>query len=243
MNKNQFIENFRNAFGNYELPIVFWYSEQPMVELNKTKGCFIKDLKLAREGGTISLNLDTISCPGGKTYTGFMTLPPQIPNFVSLKERYKETPEMVADFVKDMNIPSKEGLFINFTSIKNIENFDNIEGLLFFATPDVLTGLISWTFFDTNAPDAVSVPFGSGCSSLISQTIVENKQNGYRVFLGLFDPSVRTRVEANILSLAIPMSRFKKMYYTFEKSCLADSPAWKKVRERIMGNEFSQEKR
>lgn len=64
MNKNQFIENFRNAFGNYELPIVFWYSEQPMVELNKTKGCFIKDLKLAREGGTISLNLDTISCPG-----------------------------------------------------------------------------------------------------------------------------------------------------------------------------------
>jgi hypothetical protein len=238
MNKDQFIENFRNAFGNYELPIVFWYSEQPMVEVTKTKGCFIKDLKPARDGGTISLNHETISCGGGKTYTGFTTLPSYIPNFVSLKERYKETPEMVIDFVEDMNILNKEGLFINFTSIINIETFDNIEGLLFFATPDVLTGLVSWALFDTNAADAISVPFGSGCSSLISQTVVENKQNGDRVFLGLFDPSVRPHVEANILSLAIPLSRFKKMYYTFEKSCLADSPAWKKVRERINGTEF-----
>jgi hypothetical protein len=238
MNKNQFIENFRNAFGNYELPIVFGYSEHPMVVLNKTRGCFIKDLKPAREGGTISLNLDTISCSGGKTYTGFMALPPYIPNFVSLKERYKETPEMVADFIKDMNMLDKEGLFINFTSIKNIENFDNIEGVLFFATPDVLAGLVSWALFDTNVPEAVSVPFGSGCSSLISQTVIENKQNGHRVFLGLFDPSVRPHVETNILSLAIPLSRFKKMYYTFEKSCLADSHAWTKVRERITENEF-----
>ncbi len=237
MNTNQFITHFRNAFGNYELPIAFWYSEHPMVALNKTRGCFIKDLKPAREGGTISLDHDTISCGGGKTYTGFITPPPHLPNFVSQKERYKETPEMVTEFIKDLNMPSKEGLFINFTSIKNIENFDKIEGVLFFATPDVLTGLVSWTLFDTNAPDAVSVPFGSGCSTLISHTVVENKQNGHRVFLGLFDPSVRPSVETNILGLAIPLSRFKEMYYTFEKSCLADSHAWKKVRERITEND------
>lgn len=237
MNKDRFIENFRNAFGYHELPIVFWYSQQPIAEATKTRGCFIKNLKVAREGGTISLNNDTISCGGGKTYTGFIPAPPNIPNFVSLKERYKENPQLVTDFIEELNMPSKEGQFINFTSIKNIDNFDNIEGVLFFATPDVLSGLVSWSLFDTNVPDAVSVPFGSGCSSLISQTVVENKRNGHRVFLGLFDPSVRPSVEANYLSIAIPLSRFKEMYYTFEKSFLADSRAWKKVKERIIENE------
>lgn len=237
MDKNQFIENFRKAFGNYELPIVFWYSEQPIVEIKKTRACFIEDLKVARKGASISFNLETISCGGGKTYTGFMDPPPHIPNFVSIKERYKESPEMVREFVENLNLPSKKGLFINFSSIKNIENFDQAEGLLFFASPDVLTGLVSWAFFDTNAADAVSVPFGSGCASLVSQTLVENRNNGQRVFLGLFDPSVRPSVEANILSLAIPLSRFKKMFHTFGKSCLLDSSAWKKVKERIIENE------
>lgn len=237
MDKNKFIKNFRNAFGSYELPIVFWYSEQPKVDIDKTRGCFIKDLKVAREGGTISLNLETISCGGGKTYTGFIDPPPHIPHFVSAKEHYKESPELVAEFIENLKMPSKKDLFINFSSLKNMECFDKIEGLLFFASPDVLTGLVSWALFDTNAADAVSVPFGSGCSSLVSQTLVENRKNGQRVFLGLFDPSVRPSVEAHILSLAIPLSRFKKMYHTFEKSCLVDSHAWKKVRDRIIEDE------
>lgn len=108
MNKDRFIENFRNAFGNQELPIVFWYSQQPIAEATKTRGCFIKDLKVAREGGTICLNNDTISCGGGKTYTGFIPAPPNIPNFVSLKERYKETPQLVTDFIENLNMPSKK---------------------------------------------------------------------------------------------------------------------------------------
>lgn len=233
MNVHQFIENYRSAFGDYELPIVFWYSESPAVPVEKITGCFIKSLKVAREGQIISLNLEAITCNGGKTYTGFCEPSPNIPKFVSEKELYKKTPELVTDFINDLNMPSKAGLYINFASIERINDFQNIEGLIFFATPDVLTGLISWTLFDTNQADAVSVPFGSGCSSTISQVVVENMNNGNRVFLGLFDPSVRSQVEPNILSLAIPMSRFKTMYHTFNQSSLNGSGAWKKVRERI----------
>lgn len=236
MDKNVFISNFRKAFGDYELPVAFWYSEKPLVDSEKTRGCFIKDLKPARLGGSVSLNAEMISCGGGKTYTGFITPPHHIPAFVSNKERYKESPEMVADFILNLDMPDKSGLYINFSSIRNIGNFDNIEGLLFFATPDVLSGLVSWALYDTNAPDAVSVPFGSGCSSLVAQVVVENRRAGGRVFLGLFDPSVRPHVEPDILSLAIPMSRFRTMYYTFERSCLTESHAWEKVRTRIEEN-------
>ena len=237
MDKEYFIENYRIAFGNYELPLGFWYSDQPIRNSDKTKGCFIKDLKPAREGNLISFSLDTISCAGGKVYTGFMDLPAYIPEFVSTKERYKETPEMVTKFVKDLKIPDKSGKYLNFVSIDKVENFDSLEGLIFFATPDVLSGLVSWTLFDTNSPDAVSVPFGSGCSSIISQTIVENQNNGQRTFLGMFDPSVRPHLESNILSMAIPMSRFKTMYHTLSLSCLKGTHGWSKVKDRIESGE------
>lgn len=233
MDKNQFIQNFRNAFGDYELPVAVWYSDSPAAEVIKTRGCFIKDLKPARDGQIVSLSVDAISCPGGKVYTGFSKVPPFLPGFVSEKERYKDTPEMVSDFIVDLNMPSKEGKYINFTSLDNIETFDNLEGIVFFATPDVMTGLVSWTLMDTNKPDAVTVPFASGCSAIVAQIVTENRDKGHRTFLGLFDPSVRPQVESNILSLSIPMSRFKEMYYTFEKSCLKGTHAWNKVKERI----------
>jgi Uncharacterised ArCR, COG2043. len=233
MDTKLFIENFKTAFGEYELPIAFWYSEDPVVECSQTKACYIGYLKPAREGGIVSLSVDTIACPGGKVYAGFTEAPPFIPNWVSAKERYKDTPEAVTEFLEDLNIPNKEGNYLNFASIDQIDSFDHIEGLTFFATPDVLSGLISWVLFDTNEPDAISVPFGSGCSSLITQAIVENKNKGHRSFLGLFDPSIRTDVESNILTLSIPMSKFKKIYHTIDASCLQGTHHWKKLKKRI----------
>ncbi|WP_439185113.1 DUF169 domain-containing protein [Carboxylicivirga taeanensis] len=233
MDKNKFIQDYKRAFGNYELPLVFWYSEQAASPLEKVNGCFFKCLTPVRNGGIVSLNVDTIGCAGGKVYTGFTEAPPFIPPFVSQKEHYKATPEQVSEFICHLNMPGKEGLYLNLASLSQVDSFEGLEGLIFFATPDVLSGLVSWAFYDTNAPDAVSVPFGSGCSATVAQCVVENQNNGQRVFLGLFDPSVRPYVEHNILSMAIPMSRFKTMYTTISQSCLQGAHAWSKVKARI----------
>ncbi len=238
MNKSSFISTYKEAFGDYELPIGIWYSEEPAGELNKTKGCFIKDLKPARQGQVISFNPESVACPGGKLYCGFTKMPPFVPKFVSEKERYKASQELVTNFVEELCIPNKADAYLNFASISTLDNFDNLEGLIFFATPDVLSGLVSWAQFDTNDAASVSIPFGSGCSSIIAQTIVENQNNGQRTFLGMFDPSVRPQVESNILSFAIPMSRFVTMYNTMNQSCLSGAHAWLKVKERINTNEI-----
>lgn len=239
MDKNEFIKNFKKAFGNYELPVAIWYSEKPVAQEEKTRGCFINHLKPARQGNIVSFSVASIGCQGGKLYCGFAEMAPFIPTYVSEKERYKKTPEMVTDFIADLNLPDKSKQFLNFASIDKIENFDDIDALIFFATPDVLTGLISWAFYDSNEPDAVTVPFGSGCSSMVTQPVVENQKNGHRVFLGLFDPSVRPYLEADILSFAVPMSRFRKMYHTFNESCLNGAHAWNKVQERILHKNVS----
>lgn len=233
MNTTTFIENFRKAFGDTELPLAFWYSSEEHYQTEKTRGCYIKYLKTAREGTPMSFDGETIACMGGKFYTGFTEMSPFIPNFVSNKERYKETPEQVLDFIGSIGFSKTEEKYIHFVRIDQLDSFDHIEGLIFFATPDILTGLASWVFYDNNQPDAISVPFGSGCSSMISQVTAENKRGGKRCFIGLLDPSVRPCVEANILSFAIPLSRFRVMYETMIHSCLHDTHAWGKVKERI----------
>ena len=104
---------------------------------------------------------------------------------------------------------------------------------MFFATPDVLSGLVSWASYDNNADDAVRAPFGSGCSAVVTQAVVENRRGGRSVFLGLFDPSVRPWVGESVLSLVVPMSRMREMCGTMRASCLFGTYAWNKVRDRI----------
>lgn len=233
MEIKRFIENYREAFGECaELPIVFWYSDILENETEKVNGCFFKSMSKVRKGNTISLNAETIGCGGGKFYTGFTDMPEHVPTFVSLKERYKQTPEMVKGFIEQLGVPRAAKKYLHFARIDKVETFDKVEGILFLANPDILSGLTTWAFFDNNNEDTVISTFGSGCSSVVAQTILENRKGGYRTFIGFFDPSVRPYFEANILSYTIPMSRFKVMYETMRSSCLFDTHAWGKIKER-----------
>lgn len=236
MNIPKFIRNYREAFGEKApLPVLFYYSEQPVAETAKINGCFFKAMDAVRDGQPVSLNAEVIGCGGGKLYTGFGAMNEYIPNFVSLKERYKQTPQQVSDYVASLDLQPRTGEYLNFLRIDQAESFDSMEGLLFFATPDMLSGLTMWAYFDNDAEDAVSAIFGSGCSSVVSLAVRENRLGGQRTFLGLFDPSVRPHVGANELSFVIPATRFATMQETMRRCCLFDTHAWAKVRERING--------
>ncbi|MBO5171556.1 MAG: DUF169 domain-containing protein [Prevotella sp.] len=234
MDIKEFIQNYREAFGsNVPLPLLFGYSDQPIADTEKIGGCFFKRLQQARDGQPVSLSADVIGCGGGKLYTGFSDMPERVPGFVSLKEKYKKTPEMVVDYVNGLGMKRAEKPYLNFIRIDKAESFEGTEGVLFYATPDMLSGLCGWAFFDNNETDAVVSQFGSGCSSVVSMTVVENDRQGYRCFIGLFDPSVRPYVGTNELSFTIPMSRFKRMTETMKECFLFDSHAWKKVKARL----------
>lgn len=234
MKLKEFIESYREAFGgNAQLPLLFGYSDTPVAQTAKIGGCFFKGLQTAREGTPISLSVDVIGCGGGKLYTGFTDMPEHVPNFVSLSEKYKRTPEMVAEYVKNLEMPRATKSYLNFVRIDKAESLEGFEGVMFYATPDMLAGLCGWAYYDTNEPDAVVARFGSGCSTVISMTVVENARNGYRCFLGLFDPSVRPWVGPNELSFTIPLSRFMVMLDTMRECFLFGSHAWEKVKARL----------
>lgn len=123
MDIQTFIQNFREAFGkNAELPLVFWYSDEQKGETEKINGCFFKGMRTVRDGGIISLNAENIGCGGGKFYTGFTKMPERVPTFVSLKEKYKQTPEMVIDFIQQIGVPRTENKYLHFARIDKVES-------------------------------------------------------------------------------------------------------------------------
>ena len=59
-----------------------------------------------------------------------------------------------------------------------------------------------------------------GCAAIVTFAINENRKNGKRCFLGMFDPSARPLVPENELTFTIPMRRFKEMLGTMNDSAL-----------------------
>lgn len=230
----EFIENFLEAFGSTaQLPLVFGYSDTAIAETNKIGGCFFKGLQEAREGNSVSLSAEVIGCGGGKLYTGFADMPEYVPNFVSLKEKYKLTPEMVADYIDGLELKKTSKRYLNFQRIDKMESLEWVEGVLFYANPDMLSGLCGWAFYDNNHNDAVVARFGSGCSTVVSMTVAENARQGHQCFIGMLDPSVRPWVGENELSFTIPMSRFTEMMKTMRQCFLFDAPAWQRLKARM----------
>ena len=230
-----FIDNYQEAFGDQsQLPIAFWYSAQAQAQTEKVGGCIFKHLDRIAKGEMVSVDTNNIGCGGGKFYCGFSDMPEYVPQFVSVKERYKQSPELVVNMLAELQVPRAKDNYLNFARVDCLASFQGVEGVLFLATPDILCGLVTWATFDRNEQDTVSSLFGSGCSNVITQAVIENTVGGYRSFIGFFDPSVRPYVASDILSFAIPMSRFRVMCDTMRQSCLFDTHAWGKIRERII---------
>lgn len=235
MEPQQFIQYYRQGFGEAaELPLVFWYSHEPAVPPLPLERCYIGSLKIARQGRILSMNENSIKCGGGKLYAGFTEPRPTLANFVSEKEHYKKEEQLVQEFIADFEGSPKINQWLNFARVDQIDTFEGKEGVIFFATPDILSGLVSWCLYDTNAPDAVSVPFASGCSSITAHVVRENQTGGRRTFLGMFDPSARPRIEENLLTYAIPINRFQEMCQTLPDTCMVyGTHDWLQLKDRI----------
>ena len=185
MEVSVFIENIQKAFGEkVQLPFAFWYSDKQINDdLKKINGCFFKEFEKLIGCEPISLSADRIGCMGGKFYTGFSTMNEKMPMFVSSKEKYKKSSELVLDFVEKANVQITTRQYLNISPITELENFNNVVGIFFLATPDMLLGLASWTFYDNNSDDAITAKFGSGCSSIFSEATLENSKNVKRTFI------------------------------------------------------------
>lgn len=242
--KNTFLDKWARYFGDSELPITFFYTDDPgevsRANLPKSQSCIICELNLVRKGRPLAWNTQSIGCGGARRYLGFTDkLRPDFEYFLSYGipgemegERYIQTPEMVKELVANMRCIPARDRFIVFKRFDQLTPFDNPEVVIFFAKPDVLAGLFTLANFDQPDGNGVISPFGSGCGAIVHQPLIQAGMEHPKAVLGMFDSSARPCVAKDILSFAVPIKRFEAMTGNMDESFLI-TETWQAIRRRI----------
>ena len=246
--REAFLGFWARYFNDAELPIAFYYSdEEADVELyspTKADGCLISNLAEVRRGRALRFGVDSISCAGGRRYTGLSdTLHEHFEYFLSCGipgvlegERYKKSPELVRELLERWPRFRAPKRYLVFKRWDQLEESDEPEVVVLFATSDVLSGLYTLANFDEVDENGVIAPFGSGCMSIVMYPYLEGSRERPRCVIGMFDPLARPHVEDNVLTFAVPMSKFSRMVENMHESFLITS-TWDRIRERIGGSQ------
>ncbi|MCX6255586.1 MAG: DUF169 domain-containing protein [Bacteroidia bacterium] len=151
--RDHFIQQWKKYFNNADLPVTFFYTDNPVkVEVVPSSGkwrCLICELKKIREGESLAFNSNAVKCGGAKRYLGFTDkMRPDFEYFLSCGiknkmegERYIRTPELVKELMKNQKKPDIPGKYIVFKRWDNLDEYDDPDVVIFFATPDILSGL------------------------------------------------------------------------------------------------------
>ena len=242
--KRTFQDLWRKYFAGAELPIVFYYSDGGDGALPVAPGsmnrCLVANLARIRKGEALRFGADSIGCPGGQRYTGFKdALRPGFEYFLSCGipgemegERYKKSPEIVREVMaRSPKFQAPAGSIV-FKRWDLVEEGEDPDAVVFFATPDVLAGLFTLAGFDESQSSGVFAPFSAGCGSVVLYPYLERASKEPRCVIGMFDPSARPYVEPDRVSFAAPWEKFVRMAGNMEESFLI-TPTWERIRARI----------
>jgi len=242
--KGKFIKLWGKYFGQADLPITFYYTNDegcaPKANAPVGHRCIFGPLSKVRKGESLCFDSEAAGCGGAKRYFGFSDeIGPDFTFFLSYGipgkvegERYKRTPELVEKFLKHSTLFEAPGKYIVFKRWDAINEFDEPEGVICFARPDVLAGLFTLANFDCEEPNGVFAPFAAGCGTIVQYPYLEKCADRQRGVLGLFDISCRPLNDKNELTISFPITRFLQLVEYMEESFLI-TPSWEKVRKRI----------
>jgi len=242
--KNRFIELWRKYFNDIELPITFFYRERvedsDIAKPGSMNRCIIGALEEVRKGRSLTLNVNSVKCYGGRKYLGFTEkVRSDFEYFLSCGilgkingERYKKSPALVQEILKTWPNFKAPAPYAIFKRWDNLSEEDTPDVVIFFAQPDVLSGLFTLANFDVSEPNGVFTPMGSGCSSIVSYPYLEKDSPNPRAVIGMFDPSARLFVTKNLLSFSLPMKRLVVMIENMEESFLI-TDTWQTLQKRI----------
>ena len=104
--------------------------------------------------------------------------------------------------------------------------------VIFFAPPDVLSGLFTLANYDEPQPNGVIAPFCAGCASIVDYPYKELESSTPRAVLGMFDVSARPCVSSSVLTFAVPWPKYVRMVDNMKESFLI-TKSWDKVRMRM----------
>ena len=245
--RDAFVRLWGKYFDGADLPMCLYYTDDEScrehVRPVKRHVCLVGQLARVRKGRTLIVDKDSLGCGGGKRYLGFTNeTMPNFEYFLSCGipgklegERYKKTPELVREAMKQLPAFEAPAKYAVFKRWDKLEESDDPAVVFFFAPPDVLAGLFTLSNFEETDPNAVIAPFGAGCATIAQYPYLEKDADHLRSVVGTFDVSARPFVPASTLSFATPFVKFARMVENMEESFLI-TDSWAKVQRRMQSD-------
>ncbi|BBO74222.1 hypothetical protein DSCW_16390 [Desulfosarcina widdelii] len=214
-----------------------------MQEVMKTFSCVIGNIWLARKKKCAAfISTEEYGCLGGVFYcsmmkpnlrfiehyvtTGFEGTPVQ-------GERYLPSPESMRKFLEKVDPRKAPAKYCIFKPLSLFSDNEEPEFVIFFARPEVLTGLFVQTTFTTGEVDCVASPFGAGCTNILAWPLYYKEKGLEKAVLGGFDPSARKFLKTDELTFTVPWSLYQKMLKALPESMFNVDGEWTSVRKKV----------
>lgn len=217
--------------------------ELDMQEAMKTFSCVIGNIWLARKKhGAAFISAEEYGCPGGVYYSSM--LKPHlrfIEHYVSTGfagsplqgERYMPNPDAMREFMLRVNPRPTDAKYCIFKPLSLFSEDEKPEFVIFFARPEVLSGLFTHTVFTTGNMECVASPFGAGCTNIISWPLYYKEKGEEKAVIGGFDPSARKFMKVDELTFTVPLGLYEKMLAALPESMFTHDTDWKNVRKKV----------
>lgn len=208
--------------------------------LNANWTCVIGAIWRARKKGAVAyFDREHFGCLGGAFYLGF--LKPQLDTiayYVSTGipgrlegEHYFESPEVSRNFFHTIDPRPAPARFCLFKPISLFGEDESPELVIFFSRPESIAGLNQLATFVTNDFEAVSSPFGAGCSNIVTWPLKYLAQGKLKAVLGGWDPSDRKFLKPDEITFTVPFEMFTRMVNRWPESFLKTA-TWEVVRKK-----------
>ncbi|BCA78475.1 DUF169 domain-containing protein [Desulfuromonas sp. AOP6] len=236
-----------HAFGpKLGPPITRELEEQGQIDMQAVFqhfSCVIGNIWLARKKkGTAYISTEEYGCPGGSFYCSMMK-----PNLRFIEhyvttgfegtpihgERYLPSPEAMRKFLEKVDPREAPAKYCLFKPLSLFTDNEVPEFVIFFARPEVLSGLFTHTTFTTGEVDSIVSPFGAGCTNVVGWPLHYQEKGQEKAVLGGFDPSARKYMKTDELTFTVPWSLYQKMLKALPESVFCVDGEWKTVRKKI----------
>lgn len=214
-----------------------------MQEVFKTFSCVMCNIRVARKRKSAAfISTEEYGCIGGAYYCSMMK--PHL-RFIEYYvttgfngtplhgERYMPTPQAMQEFLAKVDPRKAAGKYCIFKPLSTFADGEQPEFVIFFARPEVLTGLFTHTVFTTGDMECVASPFGAGCTNLVSWPLYYQAQGVDKAVLGGFDPSARKYMKGDELTFTVSWSLYQKMLKALPESMFNVDGAWQEVRTKV----------
>jgi uncharacterized protein (DUF169 family) len=120
-----------------------------------------------------------------------------------------------------------------FKPLSQFTDAEPPEFVVFFARPEVLSGLFTHAVFTTGDMDCVVSPFGAGCTNMVAWPLHYKERGQDKAVLGGFDPSARKFMKTDELTFTVSLELYERMLAALPESMFALDTAWGGVRKKV----------